>query len=294
MPHGKEVFHAGNANLGQLHESRWQWLEQVAGPAVALPTEYPDGYRVPQHRHSRSQLLHALVGVVLVTTRYGRWMVPPDHAMWIPAGTEHSVEMLGDVSMRSVYVMPQAIPGLPEGLRVVGVTDLMHSLIVESEKLPQGGVLEGRGGLIMNLLLHEIPTLPERPLGLPFPSDPRLSALCRRFVAAPSPHATIDEWADAAGMSRRSFTRAFQRQTGLPLSTWRQQACLFAALPRLADGEPITRVALDLGYDSVPAFITMFKRMLGTSPRGYMRGARENVEVARRLIGPVRLESSAP
>ncbi|RUY29700.1 AraC family transcriptional regulator, partial [Mesorhizobium sp. M7A.F.Ca.US.001.04.2.1] len=33
---------------------------------------------------------------------------------------------------------------------------------------------------------------------------------------------------------------------------------------------------------------------LGTSPRGYMRGARENVEVARRLIGPVRLESSAP
>ena len=71
MPHGKEVFHAGNANLGQLHESRWQWLEQVAGPAVALPTEYPDGYRVPQHRHSRSQLLHALVGVVLPFTPLG-------------------------------------------------------------------------------------------------------------------------------------------------------------------------------------------------------------------------------
>ncbi|TIV73838.1 MAG: cupin domain-containing protein, partial [Mesorhizobium sp.] len=105
-------------------------------PAVALPTEYPDGYHVPQHRHSRSQLLHALVGVVLVTTKHGRWMVPPDHAMWIPAGTEHSVEMLGDVSMRSVYVMPDAIAGLPEGLRVVGITELMHSLIVESEKLP--------------------------------------------------------------------------------------------------------------------------------------------------------------
>ncbi len=48
----------------------------------------------------------------------------------IPAGTEHSVEMLGDVSMRSVYVMPRAIPGLPEGFARVGVTDLMHSLIV--------------------------------------------------------------------------------------------------------------------------------------------------------------------
>ncbi|MER8807711.1 helix-turn-helix transcriptional regulator [Mesorhizobium australicum] len=292
MPKTREIFGAGHTDLEQLHGLRWQWLEQAVGPAVVLPTEYPDGYHVPHHHHSRSQLLHALVGVVLVTTRHGRWMVPPDHAMWIPAGIEHSVEMLGDVSMRSVYVMPKAIPGLPEGMRVVGVTDLMHSLIVESEKLPQGGELEGRGGLIMNLLLHEIPQLPERPLGLPFPSDPKLAALCRRFVAAPSPHATIDEWADTVGMSRRSFTRAFQRQTGLSLSTWRQQACLFAALPRLADGEPITRVALDLGYDSVPAFITMFKRMLGSSPRGYMRGARDAGEGMRR--GPARLEAPTP
>ncbi|TIM25120.1 MAG: AraC family transcriptional regulator, partial [Mesorhizobium sp.] len=176
MPHGTEIFKAGDTDLGQFTDlgllRRWQWLEQAVGPAVALPTEFPDGYHVPQHRHSRSQLLHALVGVVLVTTRHGRWMVPPDHAMWIPAGTEHSVEMLGDVSMRSVYVMPDAIAGLPDGLRVVGITDLMHSLIVESEKLPQGAELEGRGGLIMSLLLHEIPNLPERPLGLPFPSDP--------------------------------------------------------------------------------------------------------------------------
>jgi AraC-like DNA-binding protein len=127
----------------------------------------------------------------------------------------------------------------------------------------------------MALLLHEIPTMPERPLGLPFPADARIATLCRRFVAEPSPHATIDDWAETVGMSRRTFTRVFHRQTGLSLSTWRQQALLFAALPRLADGEPITRVALDLGYDSVPAFTTMFKRMLGTSPRGYLRGARE-------------------
>ena len=68
-----------------------------------------------------------------------------------------------------------------------------------------------------------------------------------------------------------SFTRGFQRETGVSLATWRRQACLFAALPRLADGEPVTSVALDLGYDSVPAFTTMFKRMLGEAPRSYFR-----------------------
>ncbi|TGW07505.1 AraC family transcriptional regulator, partial [Mesorhizobium sp. M2D.F.Ca.ET.145.01.1.1] len=41
-----------------------------------------------------------------------------------------------------------------------------------------------------------------------------------------------------------------------------------------------------------PAFITMFKRMLGSSPRGYMRGARDNGEAMRRT--QPRLEAPAP
>lgn len=275
MPQTVSYRHAPTADLFRLHRERLDWLEQTRGPIVALPSEYPDGYHVPNHHHSRSQLLHALAGVVLVSSQFGRWMVPPDHAMWIPAGIEHAVDMLGNVSMRSIYVAPDAIEGLPARLRVVGVSDLIRSLIVEAVALPDEAEPSARARLLLTLLLHEIPAMPERPLGLPFPADPKIAALCRRFVAAPSPHATIDEWAQAAGMSRRTFTRAFHRQTGLPLSTWRQQALLFAALPRLAEGEPVTRVALDLGYDSVPAFTTMFKRMLGTSPRGYLRGTRE-------------------
>ena len=91
---------------------------------------------------------------------------------------------------------------------------------------------------------------------------------------APVGHLNIDHWADAAGLSRRSFTRIFRRETGLSLSTWRQQACLMAALPRLSAGEAVTAVALDLGYDSVPAFTTMFCRMMGTPPKTYLRNQR--------------------
>ncbi len=261
----------------------------MEGPLVALPTEYPDGYTVPEHHHSRSQLLHALAGVVLIRTRFGSWMVPPDHAMWLPAGVDHSVHMLGNVSMRSIYVEPSAIGGLPDKLRVVAITDLMRNLIIEAAKLQPGSETTGRDAWLMGLLLHEIPTLPERPLALPFPSDPRLLALCRTFMEEPSAPATIDAWAEKAGMSRRTFTRTFHRETGLSLSVWRQQALLFAALPRLADSEPVTRVALDLGYDSVPAFTTMFKRMLGTSPRSYMRSASSSA-----VVTPYSSSSNAP
>lgn len=280
MPNLVSYLGGPTADLVRLHRQRLEWLEGARGPIVALPSDYPDGYHVVDHHHSRSQLLHALTGVVLVSTQFGRWMVPPDHAMWIPAGIEHSVDMLGNVSMRSLYVAPDAIAGLPARLRVVGVSDLMRSLIVEAVALPDAVEPSPRARLVLALLLHEIPVMAERPLGLPIPAEPKIAAVCRRFLAAPSPHATIDEWAALAGMSRRTFTRTFHRQTGLSLSTWRQQALLFAALPRLTDGEPITRVALDLGYDSVPAFTTMFKRMLGTSPRSYLRGAREPDKVS--------------
>jgi AraC-like DNA-binding protein/quercetin dioxygenase-like cupin family protein len=257
---------------------RQDWIEQADGQAVALASDYPAGYRVKPHRHSRAQLLYALAGVVMVSTSIGRWVLPADHALWIPASVEHSVEMLGEVSMRSIYVATGAIDGLPEDVRVVGVTDLMRSLIVEAVTLPVDHCPTSRAGLIMALIALEIPRLPERPLGLAFPAEPRLASLCRRFLEAPSPHARIDDWADHLAMSRRAFTRAFRKETGLSLQSWRQQACLFAALPRLAGGEPVTSVALDLGYDSVAAFTTMFKRILGAPPRHYLRdrpGVRE-------------------
>lgn len=269
-----QTFTAHNAiglKLENLHELRLAWLEQAEGDVFALATAYPSGYHIPDHHHSQSQLLHAITGVAMVTTKFGRWMVPPHHALWLPAGIKHAVDMLGDVAMHSIYVRPESVDGLKDHLHVAGLTPLMDNLIREAVAIPADSKADPRAAFVMGLLVHEIPNLPERPLGLPFPEDRRLAALCRDFLKTPSPHADIDYWADRLGMSRRTFTRMFRRETGISLSTWRQQACLLSALPRLTEGEPVTSVALDLGYNSVPAFTTMFKRMLGAAPRSYLR-----------------------
>jgi len=107
------------------------------------------------------------------------------------------------------------------------------------------------------------------PLALPFPADARLAARCRRFIEQPTARATIDAWCGALGMSRRALTRAFRRETGLSVGAWQRRACLVAALPRLVAGEPVTTIALDLGYASPAAFTTMFKRLLGAPPGRY-------------------------
>lgn len=40
-------------------------------------------------------------------------------------------------------------------------------------------------------------------------------------------------------------------------------------MQRLAAGDLVTTIAGDLGYESVSAFIAMFRRMLGTTPARY-------------------------
>ncbi len=250
--------------------SRLDSIETAAEEVIAVSFDYPDGHRVLAHSHSRAQLLYPFRGSVMISTPQGRWMVPPAHAMWIPAGVEHSVEMIGMVRMRSAYIRAGAGFGLPEGLQVLAVNELMRSLIVEAVQVVEGSDRE-RAEAIMRLILLEIPRLRERPFALPFPADARLARLCKDFVALPSAGVTIDNWANSAGMSRRSFTRTFQRETGLSLSMWRRQATLLAALPMLAKGRNITEVALDLGYESAPAFTTMFRKMLGVAPRTYLR-----------------------
>ena len=79
------------------------------------------------------------------------------------------------------------------------------------------------------------------------------------------------DWAADCGASERTLARRFVAETGMTFGHWRERLRLMAAIPKLVDGQPVTRVALDLGYRSPSAFIAMFRRNLGTTPIGFCR-----------------------
>jgi AraC-like DNA-binding protein len=197
--------------------------------------------------------------------------MPPQRGMWIPAGTVHELRIVGAVKMHSLYFAPKTMKGMPEQCQVLDVSAFMRSLIAEAMKLPEGYEPKGRARALMLLIEEETRQLPHLPLSLPFPLNSSLARRCQAFLSQPTAHSTIDEWSGSLGMSRRTFTRMFQRETGLSLMNWRQQACLMAALPRLAAGDSVTSVATDFGYDNPAAFSAMFKRTLAMSPRQYFR-----------------------
>lgn len=246
--------------------------DTVPRAVVAIGNEYPAGYVGIPHSHRRAQLLSGVAGMMTVRTEHGTWVVPPEQAVWLPPGEVHQVELgSGPVATRSVYMWPDAIDGLPQQCQVLGMTPLMRSLLQEAVDVPLHYDEHGRDGLVMGLLLHEVRRLPVLPLSLPFPRDARLARRCRKMMEQPTPHDTIEHWSEALRMSRRAFTRLFRVETGMSFAEWRQQACLFAALPRLAAGEAVTTVALDLGYDSPAAFTSMFRRALGVPPSRYFK-----------------------
>jgi len=208
-----------------------------------------------------------------VRTEHGAWVVPPQEAMWIPAGTIHSVRMIGRVTTRSLYILPAAAPDMPETCQVLSISGLMRELLLAAVELPADYQEEGRDGLIMALALAELRQLHSLPLSLPLPTDAKLARRCQKFLRRPGAGESIDDWAETLAMSRRSFTRFFKRETGMTFAHWARQACLLTALRRLALGEAVTTVALDLGYESPAAFTTMFKKSLGMPPSRYFSTA---------------------
>ncbi|WP_330705232.1 helix-turn-helix transcriptional regulator [Novosphingobium resinovorum] len=261
------------SRLGQV--MRWNdpaSIEHIDRPIIGVGNEYPPAFELDWHEHRRGQLLYAARGVVVVSTPYGAWVAPPERAVWTPGGCPHAVRMVGEVSTRSVLIEADAEGWLGDSNKVIQVSPLLRSLLEAACDIAPEYDPEGRDGKLMALLLSELAVAPTVPLAVPFPQVPAMAARCQAFLEHPTPHDSIDQWAAGLGMGRRAFTRAFRRETGLSFGAWRQQACILVALPRLAEGESVTNIAFDLGYESAAAFTTMFKRRVGVSPSRYQSG----------------------
>lgn len=239
-------------------------------PVIALSDEYPAGYVDPMHSHDHVQILYASAGVMSVKTPETSFVIPPQRAVWLPAGVKHEVGCRGPVSLRTLYL--SEVPNVRDAdCRVFEVSNLLKSLILEAVDFPLLYDTEGREGRIINLLLEEIERMPDAPYQVSMPTDPRLLRVCNAILTDPADPRDIDEWASLAAMGRRTFTRTFKQETGMGLAVWRQQVRLMEALSMLAAGASITQVTYDVGYDSPSGFSAMFRRAFGVPPSQYLK-----------------------
>ncbi len=246
-----------------------QNIIEAPRPIVGLAKEFPSGYLIESHQHTRSQLLYASTGVMTVTTDGGIWVVPPLRAVWIPAQTQHQIKASGNLSMRTLYIDPEHCDKTPEHCCVVTVSPLLRELILTAVNMPTDYPLNSPEERIMSVILDQIQHLDVKPLSLSIPKDTRLNIIFRGLTENPGDKRTLEEWGKLVGATRRTLTRLFHSEVGMSFGQWRQQIRILESLRRLALNESVISVAMDLGYESPSAFISMFKKALGKTPGQY-------------------------
>jgi len=250
-----------------LRDPRGRLTAQVA----SVSHEFRHGDVIPEHFHPEHQLAYASQGVMTVHASHELWVVPPMRAVWIPAHTPHSITMSGAVSLRTLYFLPALADGLPKKCLVMNVSPLLRELILracEFEKLNRRVAGQRR---LIEMILEELQAVPTVPLRLPHPNDARALRVVRALAANPADARTLEKLCKDCGASKRTVERLFLRETKMPFQKWRQQLRLLRSVERLAAGEKVTAAALEAGYTSTSAFIAMFRRELGTTPRRYLR-----------------------
>jgi AraC-like DNA-binding protein len=238
---------------------------------ATLTRDYPAGHMIPSHFHDRDQLVYASRGVMTVRTGSGAWVVPTHRAVWIPAAVPHSITMSGIVAMRTLYLRPRLARTLPRACCVVNVSPLLKELILHACMFR--GLQRGIGwqANLINVFLDQLKAIRTVPLQLPTPSDPRALRITEALLADPGERRPLTELCRAAGASRRTVERLFLEDVGLTFGKWRQQLRLMEAMRLLAEGAKVTFAALESGYSTPSAFISMFRKTLGTTPASYFR-----------------------
>jgi AraC-like DNA-binding protein len=141
----------------------------------------------------------------------------------------------------------------PGGFLVV--QDLAHMMLVQALRLHLAEGLKGGVGWLFAL------------------ADKQMSAAIGGMHDDPAHRWTLQELAKRAGMSRSTFALKFKETVGASpleyLTRWRMP---LAGEKLTNSSDPVSVIAVSLGYQSESAFSTAFKRFMRCSPRQYGRG----------------------
>ncbi|MGF6567362.1 AraC family transcriptional regulator [Kosakonia cowanii] len=220
------------------------------------------------HTHRKGQLILSLRGAVSCEIQDALWIVPPGHAVWVPGEIPHSCRITQNADTCFLFIEPGAA-AMPEICCTLAIPPLVRELVLFLAEQEHAYSSDSKTARLAAVLLEHIPDVPVEALHLPVSDHPKIRNMAEMLFKEPGDRRTLKQWARHLATSERSLARLIKNATGMSYGRWRQQLHLMIALSHLAEGQSVQRVAGTLGYDSVSAFITMFRKALGKSPTQY-------------------------
>ena len=245
--------------------------EDEASPVFAFGIELlAENFVIPAATRHEGTFILIMRGLITFEVAHSLWVVPPRCALWIPSGMERTVRGTGSLEFYGLLITPKVQRELPNECCTMAVSPLLRELVIAMSRLqwPYAEKKDASNRMI-EVMLDQIESAHVERFHLPMPTDQRLRKIVDVLYANPSDRATTGEWSHRLGMSERALFRLILKQTGMSFGRWRQQLQIILALERLAKGDAVQTIAIDLGYESASAFISMFKKAMGQPPAKY-------------------------
>jgi AraC-like DNA-binding protein len=238
---------------------------------VALVPDFYDhraGCWVESHVHDQGQVLIATEGRMEVQVGARRMAVDPGTALWVPAGVPHAARSVEPTAFRGIMI------DRPHASLLPGTWSAFPATLILLAAAPELSAPRAqRRMLASSLLLDELFARLLAPQTAPAPRSERLAALCARVCEDPAAAPNLDQAARQAGASRRTFSRAFRKETGKSWAAWVRDLRISRAAALLAEGARVTDVALAVGYSTPSAFSVAFRRRAGQRPKDARPGS---------------------
>ncbi len=217
-------------------------------------------------------LLFGIEGLFELETEEASWRLPPTRAAWVTAGTLVTATTLGAVRCASVYFQPAFAEPLAQGLRVFEVNSVVREMVLHAQGFSEAALdhtprIERFYLTLLDLCRPLVDVGPA--LRLPRAQSSDLRAALRFTRANLGESLVIGEVAESVGLSPRTLMRRLQSEIHLTWGQYLQSARMIRAMECLAGGTSVTETAIAVGYASLAAFSTAFRRFTGVSPREY-------------------------
>jgi AraC-like DNA-binding protein len=233
---------------------------------TTLAHEYPSGYRVPEHAHRSDQLIYATSGMMEVSSGQSLW------------------------SMRTLYWRPGLVARAKPSVAVLHVTPLLRELILEAVRIDQLRIRNRYECALRDLLIPQLEKATPMPTFMTLPQEERALAVAREILKNPAESKTMAALCAEVGVSVRTIERAFRKEVGIDFESWRRQVRLTKAVELLVSGCSVKETAFEIGYCQPSAFVEMFRRTFGTTPKAWTSALR----VQRSIESKASLSSENP
>jgi AraC-like DNA-binding protein len=250
-------------------------VEDVQRPAFSFVRDF-DPAPAEALCVDRHYLLAASRGALRLEVDGTTWSLAPARAALIEAGVSIQVTIPQPVTTASVLFSPTFAPPPPSPLAVIDLTPLARALIRECSRWgDEDAALDDYAIAMFRALAEATWALAEHPSPARMPTG--RSAEVQRALALTAERLADDsrlvDIAGEVGLAPRSLARRFEQELGMTWSAARRRLRVLRAIEQLAGtDDPVTQIAMDVGYSSLSAFQSAFRDLIGQTPSEYRAG----------------------